>query len=292
MRPFEPVLASQPVLKPGEPGVNPYIFHFIPDNKMCCIQGPKSYLNSALNRIRSSPLAEHYSTSQVMLGMCTNSSYPNGPFPGTCFPRAAIYTDDDPLHVMTMIDFDQSEAQLYASEQGIPMQEATKRFKSACDDGTLEQGLQLSSEEFQAQVYVPPMASLIPDNEMSCMQGTMEYLNTALTQIRKTPLAEIFNRTKGPRHGMCSEHGYSVGAGTTVSAGHGRVKSKCFPKATMFWDMNATHHDQLMWVETRALKGPTRGFNWTRYEERRDQVQEMCGGKAETVYRPMPPNLR
>merc|ERR1719414_703892 len=216
MRPFEPVLTSQPVLKPGEPGVNPYIFHFIPDNKMCCIQGPKSYLNSALNRIRSSPLAQHYSTSQVMLGMCTNSSYPNGPFPGTCFPRAAIYTDDDPLHIMSMIDFDQSEAQLYAFEKNIPVQAAKKEFKAACDDGTMDQGLQLSSEEFSAQVYVPPMASLIPDNGMSCMQGTMEYLNTALTQIRRTPLGEIFNSTKGPRHGMCTEHGYHVGSGSSA----------------------------------------------------------------------------
>merc|ERR550525_1304981 len=133
-----------------------------------------------------------------------------------------------------MIDFDESEAQFYAGAKNIPVETAMVELKSACDDGSMEAGLQLASEEFQAQVYVPPQAALIPDNGMSCMQGTMSYLEGALKQIKMTSLWRVFEKTPKPRQGMCSEHGYLVGSGSVVANGHGRIKSKCFPKATLF----------------------------------------------------------
>jgi len=287
-----PLIPAASPAGPPSGRVNRYIFTLVPDNKMMCLQGPKSYLTSALERIRNSPMAPHYAGAQVALGMCNNLSYTNGPFPGTCYPRAAIYTDNDPLHVMTMIDFDESEAQFHAGARNIPVEAAMQELKIACDDGAMEQGLQLASEEFQAQVYVPPQAALIPDNGMSCLQGTMSYLTDALKQIKTTALTKVFEKTEKPRPGMCAEHGYAIGSGSVIHAGHGRIKSKCFPKATMFWDRNATHLDQLMWAETRALKGSSHNFNFSKYEERREEVQEICGGRAETVYQPLPPNLR
>jgi len=292
---------TAPLLTPSSPAgpagppsapINKYIFNMIPDNKMMCLQGPKSYLTSALERIRRSPMAPHYAAAQVKLGMCKDFTYINGPFPGTCYPRAAIYTDNDPLHVMTMIDFDESEAQFHAGARNIPVEAAMQELKTACDDGSMEQGLQLASEEFQAQVYVPHQSALIPDNGMMCMQGTTSYLKDALKQIRTTPLAPMFANVDSPRPGMCSEQGYDVGSGAVVAAGHGRIRNKCFPKATNYWDRNETHLDMLMWAETRWLKGPSHGFNFSKYEERREEIREMCGGRTEAIYQPLPPNLR
>jgi len=287
-----PMVPLQSAPPPQAGPQNRYIYSFLPDNEMCCLQGPKQYLASALARLRESPMAKHYATSQVTLGMCANRSYVNGPFPATCFPRAALYTDDDPMHVMAMIDLDRSETRLRARGRGVPAGTALAEMRSACDDGSMDEGLQLSMEESRAQVYVQPMASLIPDNNMACIQGHMAYLKQVLERVKESPVAPIFQNTQSPVNGMCSEYGYTIGSGGVVASGHGRIKNKCFPKATIFWDTNRTHHDLLLWYEGRVTKGTNTNFNWTRYEERREEVRDMCNGRAETVYTPLPPNLK
>jgi len=67
------------------------VAHFIPDNKMCCVEGPSDYIREKVEKIKSSPLGAGYQTTAALNGPCTSKGYDQGPSPEMCFPKAKVW---------------------------------------------------------------------------------------------------------------------------------------------------------------------------------------------------------
>uniref|UniRef100_A0A7S1S8Y2 Uncharacterized protein n=1 Tax=Alexandrium catenella TaxID=2925 RepID=A0A7S1S8Y2_ALECA len=65
--------------------------HFVPDNKMCCVEGPSDYIREKVEKIKSSPLGAGYQTTAALNGPCTSKGYDQGPSPEMCFPKAKVW---------------------------------------------------------------------------------------------------------------------------------------------------------------------------------------------------------
>lgn len=64
---------------------------FIPDNLMCCVQGPAAYIREKLALLKESPLGSGYEKAAAIDGSCTGAGYDQGPGEEKCFPKAHLY---------------------------------------------------------------------------------------------------------------------------------------------------------------------------------------------------------
>mmetsp|Transcript_104137 Transcript_104137/g.277068 ORF Transcript_104137/g.277068 Transcript_104137/m.277068 type:complete len:346 (-) Transcript_104137:147-1184(-) len=77
------VAAPAPVLGP--------VAHFVPDNLMCCVQGPAEYVGEKLAKIKKSPIGGGYLASVLVEGTCASQGYDMGPNKEACFPKANLW---------------------------------------------------------------------------------------------------------------------------------------------------------------------------------------------------------
>jgi len=81
---------STPAPSSGEP-----LAHFVPDNKMCCVQGPVEYVRGKLAKIKASPIGAGYLAAELVDGPCTSQGYDQGPNKESCFPQATLWLSKD-----------------------------------------------------------------------------------------------------------------------------------------------------------------------------------------------------
>mmetsp|Transcript_2564 Transcript_2564/g.6001 ORF Transcript_2564/g.6001 Transcript_2564/m.6001 type:complete len:282 (+) Transcript_2564:67-912(+) len=64
---------------------------FVPDNKMCCVDGPLEYVKEKLAKIKLSPIGDGYINAEALEGSCPSQGWDQGPKPEECFPLAKLW---------------------------------------------------------------------------------------------------------------------------------------------------------------------------------------------------------
>lgn len=94
VKPLLPALQKMPVISPqtssSVTATGP-VAHFMPDNKMVCVEAPADYLRAAVLNLKASPLGDGYLSAEVAEGTCAGQSYDKGPIPEGCFPKASLW---------------------------------------------------------------------------------------------------------------------------------------------------------------------------------------------------------
>eukprot|EP00413_Alexandrium_margalefii_P045580 CAMPEP_0204590724 /NCGR_PEP_ID=MMETSP0661-20131031/49946_1 /ASSEMBLY_ACC=CAM_ASM_000606 /TAXON_ID=109239 /ORGANISM="Alexandrium margalefi, Strain AMGDE01CS-322" /LENGTH=380 /DNA_ID=CAMNT_0051600779 /DNA_START=64 /DNA_END=1204 /DNA_ORIENTATION=- len=83
---------AAPAAEPAhQPSTDEPVAHFVPDNKMCCVQGPSEYIRAKLAKLKASPLGRGYLSTTAVDGTCASQGYTTGPSPEKCFPKASLF---------------------------------------------------------------------------------------------------------------------------------------------------------------------------------------------------------
>ena len=86
---------------------------FVPDNGMCCVDGPADVVTKGLASIsdpETSPLSSMYTTSTTSTASCAELGYTTYKADESCFTGAGLWVDDDPEHA-ALLKTAESEAE-------------------------------------------------------------------------------------------------------------------------------------------------------------------------------------
>jgi len=90
------------VMTPSAPAATGPTAFFMPDNGMCCVQGPLDYLKAKVEKLKVSPLGDGYKNTVAKQGKCADQGYNSGPAPEKCFPQAQLFmSTTKPLDVLS-----------------------------------------------------------------------------------------------------------------------------------------------------------------------------------------------
>ena len=110
---------------------------YIPDNGMCCVEGPAAYIADALRRLRDGPLGPSYLLPDSYLLKplkCEQRGYHKGPYAESCYPKGTLWMDENFEHAM-LLKYDEGWVQTeFARTKNISIAQAWATYgKGMCD---------------------------------------------------------------------------------------------------------------------------------------------------------------